>query len=158
VSTGTTAPVDSFVAFYRENFQRAFRLAWMLTNGGPDCDDIAQNAFIRVHRNFADVTNAHAYLRTTVVNLCHDAHRRTSREQRRLEIVGAERVSPSPESHLIDMVGSLPYNQRAVLVLRYWADLADAEIAAILGVRAVTVRSIAHRATRQLRKDLAHED
>jgi DNA-directed RNA polymerase specialized sigma24 family protein len=51
-------------------------------------------------------------------------------------------------------VAALPYAQRVVLVLRYWADLADADIARTLDVRPATVRSMAHRATRRLQKDL----
>ena len=57
-------------------------------------------------------------------------------------------------SELLDAVAALPYKQRAVLVLRYWADLREEEIAEIVGVRPASVRSITSRALAQLRKDL----
>ena len=62
--------------------------------------------------------------------------------------------STDKPSELLDAVGRLPYKQRAVLVLRYWADLREGEIAEIVGVRPATVRSITSRALEQLRKEL----
>jgi RNA polymerase sigma factor (sigma-70 family) len=55
---------------------------------------------------------------------------------------------------MLDAVASLPARQRAAIVLRYWADLDDSEIADALGARAGTVRSLVHRGLTTLRKDL----
>jgi RNA polymerase sigma factor (sigma-70 family) len=57
-------------------------------------------------------------------------------------------------SELLDAVAHLPYKQRTVLVLRYWADLREEEIAEIVGVRPATVRSITSRALDRLRMEL----
>ncbi len=62
--------------------------------------------------------------------------------------------STDKPSELLDAIATLPYKQRAVLVLRYWADLREEEIANIVGVRPATVRSITARALAQLRKEL----
>lgn len=148
-----------FAAFYREQYPRAVRLAWLLTNGSADSEDMVQEAFTRVSRHFAGLDVPAAYLRTAVVNACREAHRRRSREDRKLRRIAgladpAAWADPSSDVALLRLVAELPYPQRAVLVLRYWADLPDVDIAAVLGVRPATVRSMAHRATRRLQEEL----
>ena len=146
----------AFVNFYRNQYQRAFRLAWLLTSGGPDCEDLVQDAFIRVRKHAHRITNPPAYLRTTIVSVCRDAQRRQGREDRRLRLVAADATRVPFDTHLLALVAELPYAQRAVLVLRYWVDMPYAEIAETLGVRPATVRSLVHRATRRLQKELSH--
>jgi RNA polymerase sigma factor (sigma-70 family) len=68
--------------------------------------------------------------------------------------VVAEVSSTDKPSELLDAVAHLPYKPRAVLVLRYWADLRDEEIARLVGVRPASVRSITSRALAELRKEL----
>jgi RNA polymerase sigma factor (sigma-70 family) len=152
------APSAEFAAFYRDQYPRAVRLAWLLTNRGADSEDLVQDAFARLGPRFATLDRPAAYLRTSIVNGTREAHRRRSREQRRLERVGRPaddlgEITPS-DSHLLGLVAALPHPQRTVLVLRYWADLPDDDIAEILGVRPATVRSMVHRATRRLHKEL----
>ena len=55
---------------------------------------------------------------------------------------------------LLDAVATLPLSQRAAIVLRYWADLPDDEIAVAIGVRPATVRSLVHRGLASLRKEI----
>jgi RNA polymerase sigma factor (sigma-70 family) len=66
--------------------------------------------------------------------------------------------SPATESdphlYLIDLIDELPYRQKAVVVMRYWLDLSEREIADHLGCRPGTVKSLASRAMERLRKDL----
>jgi RNA polymerase sigma factor (sigma-70 family) len=54
-----------------------------------------------------------------------------------------------------DVLFRLPYRQRAVLVLRYWGDWSEAEIADALGCRAGTVKTLASRGIARLRKEIA---
>jgi RNA polymerase sigma factor (sigma-70 family) len=63
-------------------------------------------------------------------------------------------VEPSElgASEMLDAIDVLPYRQKAVVVLRYWLDLSEAEIAQILGCRPGTVKSLGARALRRLRK------
>ena len=68
--------------------------------------------------------------------------------------VGAEVSSTDQPSELLDVVARLSYKQRVVLVLRYWADLPEGEIAEIVGARPATVRSINARALARLSKEL----
>ena len=93
------------------------------------------------------------------MNGCRDRARSAGRADagwRRLRVV-TEVSSTDKPSELLDAVAHLPYKQRAVLVLRYWADLREEEIAEIVGVRPATVRSITSRALARLRKELPDE-
>ena len=69
----------------------------------------------------------------------------------------AEVSSIDRPSELLDAVARLPYKHRAVLALRYWADLPEADIAEIVGVRPATVRSITVRALARLKKELPND-
>jgi RNA polymerase sigma factor (sigma-70 family) len=87
-----------------------------------------------------------------VVNACHSHHRRLRVARRH------EAGAPWPESEslradeLSDALDGLPHRQRAALVLRFYADLPDADIAAALRCRPSTVPSLIHRGLEQLRR------
>ncbi|MGA9276460.1 sigma-70 family RNA polymerase sigma factor [Ilumatobacter sp.] len=149
-----------FQDFYRDHFVLTARLARMLT-GDPDAaDDLAQDAFTRVYRyaQNADSTieNPAALLRTTTTNLCRSWHRSKKRAQLRMVRHGADDASLIEwERELDDTLRRLPYDQRAVIVLRYWLGLTEAEIADSLDCRPGTVKSRHARAMRTLRKELS---
>ena len=155
----TRADDDRYVEFYRAEYAHAVRLVWLLTHRSPECEDIVQDGFMRVRSNFDRLTTPKAYLRTTLVNLCRERARRQGRDDARARLVAATSTTPSSDDlRLLDLVAGLPYRQKSALVLRYWADLTDGEIADVLGVRQATVRSIIHRATGALRKELSRDD
>ena len=143
----------TFEDFYRREWAGAVRLAHLLTGVDAVAEDIAQESFTRVHRRWASVDNRRAYLRTTIVNTCRSWHRSNGREQVRLRL--AEAQSPGPgqlgADEILDAVDALPFRQRAVLVLRYYHDLSEREIADALGCRPGTVKSLTSRALNQLR-------
>jgi RNA polymerase sigma-70 factor (sigma-E family) len=142
---------DTFAVFYRSEYSSAVRLARLLVPHGA-AEDLAQEAFSRLHGRFDTIDNPPAYLRTTLVNLGRTWHRRRAREADRLADV--PRVEPTElgANEMLDAIDGLPYRQKAVVVLRYWLDLSEAEIAEILGCRAGTVKSLGARALRRLRK------
>ena len=143
---------DRFQRFYRDNFTQTARLARLLTNRPDVADDLAQDAFVRLYRyaQNADrpIDNPAALLRTTTVNVCRSWHTSQKRLQLRMARHGA-----GPES-FTESLRRLPYDQRAVVVLRYWLGLTEAEIAESLGCRPGTVKSRLSRALRALRKEL----
>lgn len=148
-------PVLDFDAFYRAHYARTVRLARLLTGSAAAAEDLAQEAFIRVHRHASSLDNPGGFLRTTTVNVCHNWHRSRGREALRMVRLGPPPASLSPEARELDaMVAALPYRQRAVLVLRYWLDLTEADIARSLDCRAGTVKSLQSRALANLRKEL----
>lgn len=156
ITRGVDEDAEDFVRFYREAYPGAVRLAWLLTHDHHAAEDVVQDAFERLRPRLAAVEHRAGYLRTTVVNGCRDRARTAGRADarlRRIEIV-SEVGPPGEASEVLELVARLPYRQRAVLVLRYWADLPEAEIAEIVGVRPATVRSITARALAKLRKEL----
>ena len=153
ISTGVDA---DFTTFYRDAYPGAVRLAWLLTHDHAAAEDVVQDAFMRLRPRLDEVAHRTAYLRTAVVNGCRDRARSSGRADagwRRLRVITEVSSTDKPDE-LLDAVRRLPYKQRAVLVLRYWADLREGEIAEIIGVRPATVRSITSRALDRLRKEL----
>ena len=141
----------SFAVFYRSEYPSAVRLARLLVPEGA-AEDLAQEAFSRLHGRFDALDNPPAYLRRTLVNLGRTWHRRRLREQDQLGQVRRTEAVDLGAREMLDAIDALPYRQKAVVVLRYWLDLSEAEIAEILGCRAGTVKSLAARALRRLRK------
>lgn len=113
-----------------------------------------QEAFARVHARFDRLDTPEAYLRTTILNGTRQHFRGAGRERARWRLVssGAQRTDETSEV-LLDAVAALPARQSAVIVLRYWADVDDHTIAATLGARPSTVRSLARRGLARLGKD-----
>jgi len=151
---------DQFSAFYRDAYPGAVRLAWLLTHDHAAAEDVVQDAFVRLRPRLDSIEHPTAYLRTAVVNGCRDRGRSVGRAEAGLRrvVILTEASSTDQPAELLDAVAGLPYKQRAVLVLRYWADLPEAEIAEIVGVRPATVRSITARALATLRKELHDDD
>jgi RNA polymerase sigma factor (sigma-70 family) len=146
---------ERFVVFYRAEYPATVRLAFVLTSSADLAEDITQEAFVRVHLRFDGLDNPAAYLRVTTVNLTREVHRRNQREKRHLE------AAPRPiaathlaAGELLDVLSDLPERYRTVLVLRYWADWSEADIAAALHCRPGTVKSLAARALAKLKKEL----
>jgi RNA polymerase sigma factor (sigma-70 family) len=150
-----SAERDLFAAFYRRLYPSVARLAFMLTGDASTAEDIAQEAFTQVHTRFESLSEPRAYLRKTVVNLCRRRHRSTEREAARVRLVQPrETVAALGAEEIIDVLQRLPMDQRTLIVLRFWADWSEAEIAAALSCRRGTVKSRSARALTQLRIEL----
>lgn len=146
---------NSFDDFFRVQYPSTVRLAHLLTGSNAIAEELAQDAFAQVYSRFDGVLEPKSYLRATTVNVCRNWHRRRRRELDRFERHGAnEDRSADSVEELIDVIGALPYRQRAVLVMRYWLDLSEADIAHSLGCRPGTVKSLHSRALAAIRKDL----
>ncbi len=146
---------EAFQRFYRHEHAPAVRLAWMLTGDRSVAEDLAQDAFVRLYRHGGAVDRPAALLRTILVNVCRSWHR--SRQRAQLRLV---RHGPLPDAldpfarELDDALRRLPYEQRSVVVLRYWLGLTEAEIATTLNCRPGTVKSRHARALRAPRREL----
>lgn len=147
VVAGPAAPV-TFEELYRTEYRSMVRLAFVLADGAAE--EVVQDAFARVFERWSSIDRPKAYLRVCVVNGSRDVLRR-----RRLAVW--RRPDPPAAStelaadHLLDALGALTPRQRAAVVLRYYEDLPESEIALLLGVRPGTVKSILHRSLSQLR-------
>jgi RNA polymerase sigma factor (sigma-70 family) len=133
------------------------RLARLLTDSTPVAEEMVQEAFIRFARSPGRKDEPAAYLRVIVVNLCRSQQRRKLIERRMTP--RAPLLSGIPEiDETWDLVRRLPFRQRAVLMLRYYEDLSEADIARVLNCRPGTVKSALHRGLAALREQLAEAE
>ncbi|MEQ8841749.1 MAG: sigma-70 family RNA polymerase sigma factor [Acidimicrobiales bacterium] len=151
IEAETTPEVASLEDLWRREYPVLVRLARALVDSTDRAEEIVQEAFARTLRRFDSLTNPGGYLRTSVINGARGELRK--REVRRRIRPPALPVStPAEDEYLADALASLSPKRRIVLVLRFYADMPDHEIAEHLGVRPATVRSLAARGLDDLRK------
>jgi RNA polymerase sigma-70 factor (sigma-E family) len=147
---------------------RLMGAALSLTGHRHDAEDLLQETLAKVILKWSSVNHADspdAYVRRVMVNtFISSKRRRSSTEVVSHDVVTDERRAVGGDGHDADLVArdhmwrllsTLPPRQRAVLVLRYYDDLPDAQIAEVLGCSSVSVRVAAHRAMGTLREALA---
>ncbi|WP_330333909.1 SigE family RNA polymerase sigma factor [Streptomyces sp. NBC_00536] len=150
---------------YHAHRLRMVRLAVLLVDDPATAEDVVQDAFTALYRrhgeHITEIDNALGYLRTAVVNTARSVLRR--RRTVRAWTPPAEADVPSAEEYVVldeehrevlAALGRLTPRRREVLVLRYWADLSEAEIAATLGISRGAVKSNASRALDALERIL----
>jgi RNA polymerase sigma-70 factor (sigma-E family) len=159
-----------FEAFAASATDILFRTGCLLTGNASEAEDLVQETFLQVARRWhrvASMDHPVAYARRVLINLALDGAGRRSRQQAELESprsqpeladAGAERALQQIEdlAEFRWALARLPPRERAVLVLRYWADLPVAEVAGILGCSAGTVKSTASRGAARLAQILTH--
>lgn len=150
-ATVATGPA-SLRALYEQEYRAMLRVATLLVGSVPSAEDIVQDAFVRVHDKWATVREPAAYLRTTVVNGCRSQQRRDIRARHAARRMHAEEAVVAEVDELGDALAALSHRQRSAVVLRYYLDLSEADIAATLGCRPGTVKGLLHRGVAQLRK------
>jgi len=148
--------MDAADALFRAEHDGMVRLAVLLVGSRGLAEEIVQDSFSAVLQRWDSLDRPGAYLRTVVVNGCRMALRRRETERRHRELDPPLSVElPAELVELHQALTVLPDRQRIVVVLRYFADRTDSEIAETLGCRPATVRSLAHRGLVRLRKELA---
>ena len=147
-------PRPAFASFYATEWPGAVRLAGLLTQDARVAEDLAQEAFARVFPKWDRIERPHAYLRVAIVNACRTWQARRRTERTKLPLLADTEASELGFDALADAVAALPYRQRAALVLRYYLDLKESEIADAIGCRPGTVKSLTSRALAALRKEV----
>jgi RNA polymerase sigma factor (sigma-70 family) len=152
-------PSQSTVSeLFRARYLEMVRLAGLL--GADDPEDIAQEAFARLMSSNPPMPDQTPYLRAIVCNLTRNRHRH-------LRVVRARTFAPMPEpsceqsailhedhAEVIAALAGLPARRREAIVLRYWLDLSEREIAQTMGVSLGTVKSQISRGIAALAKVL----
>jgi RNA polymerase sigma factor (sigma-70 family) len=153
---GVVRPAGSeFELFYREYFDPAVRLGWLLCRSSVVAEDLAQDAFIALRGEFDQVRSPAAWVNRAIVNRARTWHRDHERHRRRLQAVVSDRPPlEDADLDLLDAVSRLPYRQRVVVVAGYWGGWTEREIADTLRIRPGTVKSLASRALDQLRQEV----
>jgi RNA polymerase sigma-70 factor (sigma-E family) len=149
-------PGLTFDALYLQEHDRLVRLAALLLGSTLAAEDVVQEAFAKLATRFDRVDVPPAWLRTVVVRSCHNERRRLATARRHAHRLGiaATQVMDPPVDDVVAAVRRLPVRQRAVIVLRFYGDFSEAEIAEALGMRPGTVKSSLHRALASLREEV----
>lgn len=152
----------SFEEFVQDSSPRLFRTALLLT--GQDraaAEDLLQVALERAYRHWARICRSEEperYVRRILANASHDRWRRAARRRERslhagdaAAVIDDHAGAVADRDLLMRALAGLPKRQRTVLVLRYYSDLPELEIADILGCSVGTVKSQASRGLARLR-------
>lgn len=147
---------------YRQHRMRLVRLAILLVDEPATAEDVVQEAFTGLHRHWSglrDEAAALGYLRTAVVNGSRSVLRRRKTARgyvppHQANARSAESLAMLTTEHhaVVAALGQLPPRQREVLVLRYYVDLSEADIATTLGISRGAVKSHSSRGVAALRK------
>ncbi len=153
---------------YATHWHQLVRLATLLTRDASVAEELVQDAFVALHRRWSSLDDpgaAHGYLRTTVVNNARSALRHRGVEERYRqpgppEPSGPEEraVQATEDARVMAALRGLSRRQQEVLVLRYYADLSEHDIATTLGMTRGAVKSHAHRGIAALREALARDE
>ena len=152
---------------YSSHYRALVRLAVLLVRDVPTAEDVVQDSFVAVHEGWQrlrDAESALAYLRQAVVN-------RSRSVLRHRAVVAKYPEKPSPDmpsaehgalvqlerSAVAATLRKLPGRQREAIVLRYYADFSEAEVAAAMGISCGAVKSHTARAMAALRADLKQQ-
>ena len=164
IATPTASLVDRTApdvpALYAAHWRSLVRLAVLLVDDVPTAEDTVQDAFISLYRNQARLRAPEAA--QAVVNGCRSRLRHRAVVRKTVPVVADD--STGAQQDAFDAVGvdtemiaalrTLPPRMQEVLVLRYWSDLSEAQIAHTLGISTGSVKSTAHRGLEKLRSTL----
>ena len=145
---------DSFSAFYLREMPLQVRRATLLVGDRDTARDLVHDAFADVLVRYEQLRDPGPYLNTVILNKCRD-HARATKRQHPLGRNPVADTDTRPEhEELWDALQALPFNHRAVLVLRFHHQMTDREIADTLGCRIGSVGPWIQRGLRRLGKDL----
>jgi RNA polymerase sigma-70 factor (sigma-E family) len=151
---------------HREHYRSLVKLASLLIDDRATCEEVVQDAFVAVFRSstkLRDESRLPAYLRSAVLNGARSQLRkRQVRTRLRAvdapisEVASAESgaMLADDQRAVIDALRTLPDRQRDVLVLRFYLDLSESEIAETLGIGAGTVKTHTRRGLDALAREL----
>ena len=146
-----------FREFVEARYMELLRVAYLLTGSQHEAEDLLQSSLVKVMRRWHRIDDPMAYLRRTMVNQNISTWRRfklrevvTETLPERTERDPAEAIAQRQSLHAA--LRALPPRMRAVVVLRYVADLSEADVAAMLGCSTGSVKALASRGLARLRE------
>lgn len=158
--------IDSGVLadLYARHASEALRLAYLLSGDRSLAEDLVQDAFVRLAGRLLflrDPRGFNAYLRATIVNLARSHFRRRATERRFIERQSEPHQIDAPDlsdrERMRRALMELPIRQRTAVVLRYYEDLSEAQVADVMDCRAGAVKSLVSRGMSTLRATLRED-
>ena len=159
------APAEAVTALYRAHALGLIRLAVVMLGDRPAAEDAVQEAFCGLYRRWhslSDPGKALSYVRSSVINNCRTVLRRRRRQSgppgdRPGESAEAMALIGEEHRQVLTAIRRLPARQREVLVLRFYLDLDEGEIAASMRISRGTVKSTTSRALAALGRILGEQ-
>ncbi len=160
------APAEAVTALYQAHALGLIRLAVIMLGDRAAAEDVVQEAFCGLYRRWhalSDTENAQRYVRSSVINGCRSVLRRRNRQPAGLvgdpPAESAESAALVSEEHqqVLTAIRRLPGRQREALVLRFYLDLTEEEIAASMRISRGTVKSTTSRALAALGRILGEQ-
>ena len=148
---------DVLRAAFDLHYAALIRLCLALGEQPGDAEDIVQEAYVRAAPSLAQLQPGviRAYLRRTALNIRHDRRRRVARIRLPHGRDAVDHAGVIDQHEVLwDALSRLPDRQRACLVLRFYEDLPEREIAELLGCSVGTVKSHTHRGLTRLRQEV----
>ena len=147
---------DAMVALFHAECDGLVRMATLMVGSAAIAEEVVQDAFAGVGPRWESIDQPGAYLRRSVVNGCAQVLRRRDAERRAIDsqVPRPDVALPTRLIELSDALDQLNERQRLVVVMRYFVDMHDDDIAEALDLKASSVRSLARRAMAILRKEL----
>ena len=145
-----------FSAFVADRSRHLLQAAHLLTGDRHRAEDLLQTALTRCYLRWDRINDPEGYVRRSMVNAHIDWWRRKPSREVPTDVLPDTALTDGADAHAIrqsvlSALATLSRRQRAVVVLRYYEDLSEAEIARFLGCSPGTVKSAASRAMAQLR-------
>lgn len=156
----TSGRDSEFQTFFAAEAEPLRRFATFLTGDVHRAADLAQEALVRTYRHWGRIHGAEAgpYARRVLVNLVRSEHRKTIVRRRHDRATDHPTVSHSDRVdewlRISTALGALPPVRRAAVVLRFYEDMSEAEIARTLDRPVGTIKSDIHRGLARLRREL----
>ena len=157
---------EDFEGYVAAAGPRLVRSAYLVCHDRGVAEDLVQEALARLHLNWGRINrdgNLDAYVWRSLINQLTSWRRKRSWHEAPTLFVDASRTAVdqvdavTARDEVWRLLATLPARQRAAIVLRYYEDLADRDIAALLDCSEVTVRSHVAKGLAKLRKHLTHE-
>jgi RNA polymerase sigma factor (sigma-70 family) len=151
----STGRIDAeFTAFYRAEHDAQVRRAALLVGSDDAGNDIVHDALVAMLRRWDSIADPAPYLNRAVLNGCRDLGRRRVVDRRAIRKLHTQEAQ-RPDEMLFDVIGRLPFNQRAAVVMRFYERMTESEIAAALDCKPGSVGPWIHRALTAMRKELS---
>ncbi len=148
-----------FESFVAARSGHLLKTAYVLTHDHARAEDLLQTALAKAWLAWSRISDHEAYVRKVMVNTYASWWRRRWRGERpTVALPDQATYDPSPDADLWAALGRLPRGQRAVIVLRYYEDLTEAETARVLDCSVGTVKSQTAKAIAKLRNDARLDD
>ena len=156
-----TNVTDEFTSYVEQSWSRLFRIAYALVGDVQEADELLQSTLVKVYVSWRRVERAEtpdAYVRRIMINQASTlwrAEKRRRQTRERVQEIPTEVTEPGRDlaerDEMWELIQDLPPRQRAIVVLRYYEDLTELEIAEALEIAPGTVKSQANAAIAKLR-------